>query len=76
MDYKFYPRFLARAIEEEIEGTAYKFEDNDRDVLAQMCNEINQTFPNFSVEIHYLAQIDITYVPVGISTILLNQSSH
>lgn len=71
MDYKFYPRFLADAIEEEIAGTAYKFEGNDRDVLAQMCDEINQTFPDYSVEIHYLAQIDISYTPAGISPILL-----
>ena len=71
MDYKFYPRFLANAIEQEIAGTAYKFEGNDRDVLAQMCDEINQTFPDYSVEIHYLTQIDISYTPAGISPILL-----
>ena len=71
MDYDFYPRYLARLIKQEIEGTAYNFEDNDRDVLAQMCDEINQTFPDFSKKIHYLSEIDITYIPAGVSTILL-----
>lgn len=71
MDPIFHPPFIANCIKDELEGTAWIFAGNDRNVLKQMCDEINQTFPDFSYKIEYLSEIAITYIPAGVSAILL-----
>jgi len=66
-----YPKVLADSIISEREGTAYTFEGNDKNVLKQMCDEINQTFPDHPYKFHYLSEISMIGLPIGASTILL-----
>ena len=66
-----YPRFLADAIIEERAGEAYTFEENDLNVLKQMCDEINQTYSEYPYKFHYLSEFQIIGLPVGASAILL-----
>ena len=67
----FYPRLLADTIREEQEGTAYTFEGNDKDVLKQLCDEINQAYPERLHRYAYLAEMHLMRMPAGSSTILL-----
>ena len=71
MDPIFHSPFLADCIKDELEGTAWTFEGNDKNVLKQMCDEINQTFPDYPHKFHYLSEFSITYIPAGVSPILL-----
>ena len=67
----FYPRVLAYSIIEEREGKAYTFAGDDKNVLKQMCDEINQTYPDHPYKFHYLSEIAMIALPIGSSTILL-----
>ena len=66
-----YGRVLADSIIQERDGTAYTFAGNDQLVLKQMCDEINETFPDYPYKFHYLSEISMINLPVGASTILL-----
>lgn len=66
-----YGRVLADSIIQERDGTAYIFAGNDRNVLKQMCDEINETFPDYPYKFHYLSEISMINLPIGASTILL-----
>lgn len=66
-----YPKILADSIISEREGTAYTFLGNDKNVLKLMCDEINQTFPDYPYKFHYLVEISMIDLPIGASTILL-----
>ena len=69
--YRKYSRFMADDIVAEIEGRAYTFAGNDRNVLKEMCDEIDKTYPEYSYKFHYLSEIDRISLPVGSSSILL-----
>ena len=54
-------RLIPDAIEMEREGKGYIYDDNDKDVLKRLCDEINQTYPDYPYKFDYLCEISIVY---------------
>ena len=67
----FYPKVLADEIIREREGQAYTFVGDDLNVLKEMCDEIDKTYPEHPYRFHYLSEIARIGLPVGSSSILL-----
>ena len=64
-------RLLPDAIDDERKGNGYIYDDNDKDVLKRLCDEINQTYPDYPYKFDYLCEISIVALPTGSSSILL-----
>lgn len=63
-------RFIVDAIIAEEKGELYRFSGNDKAVLRQLCDEINQTFSD-SYKYRYLAEIEKMIPPKGSGPVIL-----
>lgn len=66
-----YRTLLAEAIIAERNGRRYCFSGKDKDVIREMCDEINETYPDYYYKFHYLSEIEQIDLPVGAGAILL-----
>lgn len=66
-----YPQLLATAIIEERHGVLYTSLGDDQNVLKRMCDEINETYPDYPYKFNYLAEIERIGLPVGAGAILM-----
>ena len=65
-----YEALLNLLVKQEIAGTAYEFLENDKQVLKNLCDEINSTL-GIGYEINYMTEISLFKVP-GVGKICIN----
>ena len=63
-------RAIVDAIIDEQNGKGPRLTDSDKAVLKQLCNEINQTYPN-GYQFEYVEELRMLPLPKGVSSILL-----
>lgn len=66
-----YPKMLADFIIKERHGQLYTFLGDDKNVVRRMCDEINETYPDYPYKFNYLTEIERIGLPVGAGTILM-----
>ncbi|MBQ7011950.1 MAG: hypothetical protein IJN63_09620 [Clostridia bacterium] len=71
MESNYIPKAVLDSIIREEAGTAYTFVGNDKNILKQMCDEINRTFSDYKYNFRYLTEISMFGPSVGASSIYL-----